>query len=60
MSKIASPELAVRPTLKTVTLKPDAIPRRLGGTDPIIEEMFGDTNIPLPTPSSPREIEIWR
>src|SRR5207244_13102216 len=39
--RIARFKLIVYPTLKKVARNPDAIPRRSGGTDPMIELMFG-------------------
>src|SRR2546426_12732793 len=39
--RIARFKLIVYPTLKKVARNPDAIPRRSGGTDPMIELMLG-------------------
>src|SRR5712692_9507238 len=39
--RIARFKLIVYPTLKNVARNPEAIPRRSGGTDPMIELMFG-------------------
>src|SRR5207249_9201560 len=50
--RIARFRLIVYPTLKKVARKPDAIPRRSGGTDPMIELMFGDAKNPRPAPKS--------
>src|SRR5207244_12292906 len=50
--RIARFKLIVYPTLKNVARNPDAIPRRSGGTDPMIELMFGDAKNPRPAPKS--------
>src|SRR6266705_1857828 len=50
--RIARFKLIVYPTLKKVARNPDAIPRRSGGTDPMIELMFGDAKNPRPAPKS--------
>src|SRR5713226_5762966 len=50
--RIARFRLIVYPTLKKVARKPDAIPRRSGGTDPMIELMFGEAKNPRPAPKS--------
>src|SRR5438309_8352114 len=50
--RIARFKLIVYPTLKNVARNPDAIPRRSGGTDPMIELMFGDAKKPRPAPKS--------
>src|SRR5213596_4243293 len=49
--RIARFKLIVYPTLKNVARNPDAIPRRSGGTDPMIELMFGDAKNPRPAPN---------
>src|SRR6266704_7088163 len=54
MIRIARFRLVVYPTLKNVARKPEAIPRRSGGTDPMIELMFGDAKNPRPAPKSIR------
>ena len=46
--------LMVNPTLKNVARRPDATPRRSGGTLPIIELMFGEAKIPSPAPKMTR------
>src|SRR5437867_12029944 len=50
--RIARFKLIVYPTLKKVARNPDAMPRRSGGTDPMIELMFGDAKNPRPAPKS--------
>src|SRR2546427_4407593 len=50
--RIARLRLIVYPTLKNVARNPDAIPRRSGGTEPMIELMFGDAKNPRPAPKS--------
>ena len=50
--RIARFKLIVYPTLKKVARNPDAIPRRSGGTDPMIELMFGEAKNPRPAPKS--------
>src|SRR5207245_8234937 len=50
--RIARFKLIVYPTLKKVARNPDAIPRRSGGTEPMIELMFGDAKNPRPAPNS--------
>src|SRR5207245_1976266 len=50
--RIARFKLTVYPTLKKVARNPDAIPRRSGGTDPMIELMFGEAKNPRPAPKS--------
>src|SRR5215471_17985693 len=40
-----------------VILSPEAIPLRLGGTDPMIELVFGETNMPHPIPKTARAIK---
>ena len=50
--RIARFRLIVYPTLKNVARNPEAIPRRSGGTDPMIELMFGDAKNPRPAPKS--------
>src|SRR5512137_2411466 len=40
--------LAVFAELNNVDIMPDATPRSSGGTEFMIEELFGDANIPLP------------
>jgi hypothetical protein len=45
-------EIAV-PEFWNVARIPEATPRSLAGTLPMIEEEFGDANIPLPMPFSP-------
>src|SRR3989442_3974534 len=50
--RIARFRLIVYPTLKNVPRNPEAIPRRSGGTEPMIELMFGDAKNPRPAPNS--------
>src|SRR6267143_2215844 len=50
--RIARFRLIVYPTLKNVARNPEAIPRRSGGTEPMIELMFGDAKNPSPAPKS--------
>src|SRR5437016_542911 len=50
--RIARFRLIVYRTLKNVARKPEAIPRRSGGTDPMIELMFGEAKNPSPAPNS--------
>src|SRR5712691_1939840 len=50
--RIARFKLTVYPMLKNVARKPEAIPRRSGGTDPMIELMFGEAKKPRPAPKS--------
>src|SRR2546425_4505186 len=50
--RIARFRLIVYPTLKNVARNPEAIPRRSGGTEPMIELMFGDAKNPRPAPNS--------
>ena len=48
------PKLNVAPTLIKVALVPDARPRAFGGTEFIIEALFGDAKIPIPAPTRTR------
>src|SRR2546425_9058786 len=50
--RIARFRLIVYPTLKNVARNPETIPRRSGGTEPMIELMFGDAKNPRPAPNS--------
>src|SRR6267143_4042318 len=50
--RIARFKLTVYPMLKNVARKPEAIPRRSGGTEPMIELMFGEAKNPSPAPKS--------
>ena len=44
------PRLNVAPTLIIVALAPDAKPLTSGGTEFIIDALFGDAKIPIPDP----------
>ena len=58
MMRNASPRLNVWPTLTSVVLTPDAIPRLCAGTEFIMEDLLGDANIPIPLPTSMSGIAI--
>ena len=54
MIRTARFRLIVNPTLKKVARSPDATPRLVGGTLPMIELMFGDAKMPRPAPNTTR------
>src|SRR5208283_690264 len=56
--RIARPKLAVSPTFDNVILNADATPRLFGGTEPITELTFGETQRPVPTPKTPSATRI--
>ena len=52
INRIANPELADPPTLNTVVRKAEATPLLVEGTEPMMELMLGEINMPFPTPSN--------
>src|SRR5271157_861383 len=51
ITRNATARLRVDPRLTNVTLIPDAIPLSSGGTEFIIEALFGEANRPIPLPT---------
>ena len=51
INRIANPELADPSTLNMVVRKAEATPLLAEGTERMMELMFGEINMPFPTPS---------
>ncbi len=48
----AGPMMDVMPTLNSAVLTPDAMPRLMAGTEFMMDDLFGDANMPVPLPTS--------